>query len=93
MATGAPGKAPLIRHPPSADLRRNFGENLRAARLKAGLSQSELGRRVGRSQQYISLVEVGSENLTLDTMSMLAKIVEQDVIIMLQQAPDAAAEG
>jgi transcriptional regulator with XRE-family HTH domain len=93
MASRAPGKPGLAGRPPSADLRRNFGENLRAARLKAGLSQSELGRRVGRSQQYISLVEVGSENLTLDTMSMLAKIVEQDVIIMLQQAPDAAAEG
>lgn len=93
MASGAPGKPPLIGHPPSADLRRNFGENLRAARLRAGLSQAELGRRVGRSQQYISLVEVGSENLTLDTMSMLANIVGRDVITMLRQEPDAAAES
>lgn len=93
MASGAPGKQRLAANPPSTDLRRNFGENLRTARLKAGLSQAELGSRVGRSQQYVSLVEVGHENLTLDTMSMLASIVGQDVVSMLQQPPDAAAES
>jgi transcriptional regulator with XRE-family HTH domain len=93
MASGAPGKPHLAGNPPSADLRRNFGDNLRAERLKVGLSQAELGRRVGRSQQYISMVEVGRENLTLDTMAMLANILGKDVITMLQQQPDAAAAG
>jgi len=93
MATEASGKPHLDGDRLPVDLKRIFGDNLRAARLKAGLTQAELGSRVGRSQQYISLVEVGRENLTIDTMSMLAAIVGQDVITMLQQQQDTAAEG
>src|ERR1700720_2785335 len=49
-----------------------FGENLKAARLKCGLKQSELAERTGLTQQYLSLIETGHQNLTLKTMMALA---------------------
>jgi len=67
------------------DLQALFGENLRAARLKAGLKQSELAEKTGLTQQYLSLIETGRKNLTLRTMMELAKVVGQEVSVMLRR--------
>lgn len=40
-----------------------FGRNLRRARLRARLTQGDLARRTGLKQQYISLIESGSQNV------------------------------
>src|SRR5260370_4931715 len=56
----------------AADLRSIiFGQNVRAARIKAGLTQAQLAERTGLTQQYVSLVEAGHQNITLDTMAAL----------------------
>lgn len=60
-----------------------FGANLKAARLKAGLTQVQLAERAGLLQQYISLVESGKQNVTLTTAQTLAKVVNRDVRILL----------
>jgi hypothetical protein len=50
-----------LREPPKSDepipddLRIVFGQNLRAARVKAGLTQAQLAERTGLTQQYVSL--------------------------------------
>ena len=54
------------------DLVAIFGANLKAARLKAGLTQGELAERAGLLQQYVSLVETGKQNVTLTTAKALA---------------------
>jgi ribosome-binding protein aMBF1 (putative translation factor) len=61
-----------------------FGENLRTARLIAGLSQTELAARSGLSQQYLSRVETGHKNVTLRTMAALAEAVGRDVSVLLR---------
>jgi ribosome-binding protein aMBF1 (putative translation factor) len=61
-----------------------FGENLRTARLIAGLSQTELAARSGLSQQYLSKVETGHKNVTLRTIAVLAKAVGRDVSVLLR---------
>ena len=83
MAKPVLGGTPESDDPLTEELRRNFGENLRAVRVKAGMTQAQLADRVGLTQQYVSLVEVGRQNLTLSTMAMLARIFGQDVVIML----------
>ena len=63
-----------------------FGQNLRAARLKSGLKQSEIAERTGLTQQYLSLIEAGQQNITLKTMVLLADVVGRNIIDMLRPA-------
>ena len=52
-----------------------FGKNLRAARIRTGLTQAEVAKRTGLTQQYVSVVEAGRQNLTLSTMTTLADAI------------------
>ena len=61
-----------------------FGRNLKAARLKSGLKQSEVAALTGLTQQYLSLIEAGQQNVTVRTMALLAKVVDHDIIDLLQ---------
>ena len=73
---------------PSTALQVVFGESVRAARLKAGMSQVELSRRSGIGQKEISEIELGRINLTLRTMSRLADVLDGDVAKMLNASKD-----
>jgi transcriptional regulator with XRE-family HTH domain len=70
--------------PDSDNLVAVFGANLKAARIKRGLTQAQLAERAGLLQQYISLVESGKQNVTLTTVQALANVVHQDVTDMLR---------
>lgn len=78
--------------PISNGLRALFGRNLRAARVALGLRQQEFADAAGFNQQYVSRVEAGQVNLTLDTMRRLAAAVGQDVPSLLR-APEPEAPG
>ena len=56
-------------------LLRAFAGRLRAARLKAGLKQAELGEKAGLKRQYIVELETGSANTTLRTLAKVAHIL------------------
>jgi len=71
-----------------AEFQRVFGRNLREARLKGGLKQSDVAERTGLTQQYLSLIEAGQQNVTLKTMILLAEVVDSDVLDMLKRALD-----
>lgn len=76
----------MTRRPKSAvaaTLLRRFGGNLAAARLRAGLTQQELAEIAGVTQPYISAVERGTQNLTLQSMTELSAAVREDVIEMM----------
>jgi transcriptional regulator with XRE-family HTH domain len=92
MARSRPGAPPDVDDPLTEELRRNFGENLRAARVAARMTQAQLSRRTGLTQQYVSLVEIGRKNLTLSTMAQLAHVFGFDVIAMLGRAPSEPPE-
>jgi transcriptional regulator with XRE-family HTH domain len=70
----------------SRDLLASFGANLRAARLKLGLTQAQLAEQSGLLQQYVSLVESGKQNVTLTTALSLATVVRQDLRNLLRRA-------
>jgi transcriptional regulator with XRE-family HTH domain len=55
------------------DVRVQFGEALRKAREKAGISQEELCERAGVHRTFVSLIERGKRNVTLQTIEKLAK--------------------
>lgn len=74
------------------DLRILFGRNVRAARVALRLRQQEFADKAGFNRQYISRVEAGQINLTLDTMRRLAAAVGQDVPSLLR-APETESPG
>lgn len=49
-----------------------LGKNVRRCRHAAGLSQEEVGLRIGLGQGYISHIESGQHNPTLETIAELA---------------------
>jgi transcriptional regulator with XRE-family HTH domain len=53
-------------------LKQRFGEELRVARVSAGLSQSQLARRAGVSQPLVSAVERGVRGPSIEVASRLA---------------------
>jgi transcriptional regulator with XRE-family HTH domain len=69
----------------SRDVRLLFGQNCRAARVKAGLSQEEISIRTGIPQPRVSRIEQGKQNLTIDTMIILAKALGRDLAYLLQK--------
>lgn len=54
-------------------LRVRFGEQVRAARIEAGLTQAQLAERLGRSQKYVSLIETGGRRLPIDAMMLIMR--------------------
>ena len=82
MARPSAGKSRADK-PDQDDIVATFGANLKAARLKMGLTQAQLADAAGLLQQYVSLVESGKQNVTLTTAKALAKVVNRDVRILL----------
>ena len=78
--SGAPRDEPI-----PDDSRSVFGANLRTARIKVGLTQAQLAERTGLTQQYVSWVEAGRANITLATMTSLARVVREDVSELLRK--------
>lgn len=61
-----------------------FGKNLQAARLSQNLTQREVAAIAGVKHQYISLVERGRANLTIDSMERLSAALGVEIADMLR---------
>jgi transcriptional regulator with XRE-family HTH domain len=53
-------------------LAQRFGRCVRQLRLETGLSQTEFGERCGFYQTYLSRIETGQANPTLNAMEVIA---------------------
>lgn len=62
---------------------------LKWARLKLGISQAELARRVNVTRQQISLLESPDANLTLSTLEKVVRALGMDLSIEIRE-PSAA---
>ena len=85
MPAKKPGRPSHGTDDTSENLHVLFGENLRQARLKANLSQAEVAARSDMGQPYISEIETGVRDLTLGTMSSVARAVGTDVRTLLKR--------
>lgn len=54
------------------DIKQQFGQKVREIRKRQSISQEELAMRIGADQAYISRIESGQMNLTLDSVAELA---------------------
>jgi DNA-binding XRE family transcriptional regulator len=71
----------------SEEMRALFGANFRQARLKARLTQVDVEKLTGIRQHYISEVENGVHNLTIDTMTTLARAIGAELRSLLRRPP------
>lgn len=78
--------SPVVPQPVSRVLRVAFGKNLKAARLKSGLHQSDLANRAGLTTRRLSLIEDGDLMITLRTMTELARLAGLKASAMLTPA-------
>ena len=67
------------------EFQRIFGQNLKAARLKQDLKQSDVAEITGITQQHLSLIEAGRQNVTIKTMALLAEVVDHDLLDLLKE--------
>ena len=70
-------------HHPMARL---FGDRLKVRRRALGLTQAQLSEQTGVTAAYISLVERGRANPTLDIMVKLAEAVGAEAWDMIRPA-------
>jgi len=71
--------------PLPGDLQALFGQNLRSARVKQNKTQAELAEAAGLTPQYVSKIEDGKINVTLDTMKKLATVLHHTVSEMVHE--------
>lgn len=73
-------------------LEKVFGDVLRDARSKAGLSQEELAHSAGLDRTYISLLERGQRQPTLKTVFAIAKVLRVAPSTLVSRLEDKLRE-
>jgi transcriptional regulator with XRE-family HTH domain len=58
---------------------------LRQARERSGLRQSELADRLGRTQSWVSKVEMGERRLDLEELRQVCVAVDADLVKMIRR--------
>lgn len=74
---------------------RVFLRRLREARAKAGLTQEEVGRRLGQSQSFISKCERGERRMDVIELMAFCKALDvafPDFIVSLQKETHVSGE-
>lgn len=77
IASTVPGVKP--------SLSQQFGECVRTLRTEAGLSQVEFGERCGFYQTYLSRIENGHANPTLNAIEVIANALGMTVFDLFDQ--------
>ncbi|WP_100627015.1 helix-turn-helix domain-containing protein [Algoriphagus formosus] len=61
------------------DIKEKFGQRLRVLRKDKGLSQEELAEKSGLNRPYISAIEQGKRNVSLEVMEKLAEAMSLNI--------------
>jgi transcriptional regulator with XRE-family HTH domain len=68
-----------------------FGSNLRRLRTSAGMSQEMLAARAGLHRTYISSLERGRRNISIENIFAIARALECDPRELLNPLPPSEA--
>lgn len=68
----------------SQDIRQKLAKNIKNLRIQKKLSREELSLVLGVDNSYISKLEKGKINITLDKIEMLANYFEIEVYLLLK---------
>lgn len=67
-------------------LLRSIAANVRKLRARLGLTQEELGEATGLSYRYLQDIEAGRKNVTVDTLTRLARALRTRPSELLRSA-------
>lgn len=65
------------------DLLKKFGKNVKIERVKKDLTQEQLAEIMNISQNYLSRIELGKENMSLGKILELSKFLDTDIANLL----------
>lgn len=70
------------------DLREIIGKNIRAVRILRGFTQEWLAAEAGIDRSFLSQVEQGGQNVSVDTLSAIIKVlnISMDVLVSPQES-------
>ena len=68
----------------SQDIRQILANNIKNLRIQKKLSREELSLALGVDNSYVSKLEKGKINITLDKIEMLANYFETEVYLLLK---------
>lgn len=74
-----------------SDLKRLFGTAIRSKRSELGISQEELADRAGLHRTYVSDVERGARNLSLESIEKLAAALQLSISGLFVRVDDSGA--
>jgi transcriptional regulator with XRE-family HTH domain len=72
------------------DARQQLGQRLKHLRRVRGYTQERLAERIDISSKYLSSIERGAENPTLDLLGRLAKGLQVELYELFQFTPDVS---
>jgi transcriptional regulator with XRE-family HTH domain len=82
-----------MKKPNKLSARETFGQNLRRARRLKDISQEELASRAELSRTYVSEVERGVRNVSIDNMGLLAQALGVPLRDLVDPAMFAGLDG
>src|ERR1044071_3681495 len=90
------GSGKMIRSPTKAtrhDVKWSFATALKTCRGRLGISQEELAGRAGLHRTYVSDIERGARNLSLESIDKLAKALEVPVSTFFSRLSELPQSG
>ena len=86
---------PVKEEKPINDLARQIAEKLKTARQDLNLTQKELADRIGISQQIISRVEQGRNDIRILTLEKIFRFLGEQIVIESKSAwvPNKISDG
>ncbi len=63
--------------------RMNIASQIKSLRVKLGYTQEEMAKKLGVIQQYVSKIESGRENITIDSLKHIAAVLGRRLVIKL----------
>lgn len=64
---------------------KRYGDNLKKIRTDAGLSQERLAELTGLHRTYISFLERGLRNPSLETINKIAIVLDKDISVFFDK--------
>lgn len=69
------------------EIKKRFGLAVKEQRNRLNVSQEELAMRIGADQAYVSRIEGGQMNVTLETVEQIALALQIDIVELLRTQP------
>lgn len=61
------------------EILKQFGRNVKAERIRKGLTQEALAEKIGVNREYISKIERGTANMSLKKIVNLTNFIDADI--------------